>query len=336
MSFSTRCVGGDEQLLLEALRRHIVVPRRPPSPRAPPTNPPKGAPHEQGVRGVPLREADLARDQRRRRAGQGLHRPVRRRRAARAAPAARRRPRLPGGHRPRRRQDDPRQDARAADRRLRLHRPRHGLPRHDQQRLRALHAPRARHHQVARLPRLQEDHPAQRPRLEHAEPRPRRPPHQPGDRRRVRPGRVVEPADGGQGRSCRAGGRASSPAAAPTPASWRRRCTSTSTATTSARTRSRAATISFNEENSPFNWVDCSRPGRRRSLVDSSYSDTGVLGEAELATAEKGKRAYEEAVKQLVASSTGSRTGRRRRPRDRHRKPPTMPIPWGQILVPSA
>ena len=50
------------------------------------------------------------------------------------------------------------------------------------------------------------------------------------------PGRLVEPADGGQGRSCRAGGRASSPAAAPTPASWRRRCTSTSTATTSART----------------------------------------------------------------------------------------------------
>ena len=38
--------------------------------------------------------------------------------------------------------------------------------RDDQQRLRALHAPRARHHQVARLPRLQEDHPAQRPRLE--------------------------------------------------------------------------------------------------------------------------------------------------------------------------
>ena len=48
--------------------------------------------------------------------------------------------------------------------------------------------------------------------------------------------RLVEPADGRQGRSCRAGGRASSPAAAPTPASWRRRSTCTSTATTSART----------------------------------------------------------------------------------------------------
>src|SRR4051794_48646 len=42
-------------------------------------------------------------------------------------------------------------------------------------------------------------------------------------------------------RSCRGGGRASSPAGAPTPANWRRRCTCTSTATTSGRTRSRTA-----------------------------------------------------------------------------------------------
>ncbi len=42
---------------------------------------------------------------------------------------------------------DPRQDAGAADRGLRLHRARDGFSRHDQQRLRALHAPRARHHQ---------------------------------------------------------------------------------------------------------------------------------------------------------------------------------------------
>ena len=43
---------------------------------------------------------------------------------------------------------------------------------------------------IAGLSRLQEDHPAQRPRLEHAEPRPGGPPDQPGDRRRVRPGRA--------------------------------------------------------------------------------------------------------------------------------------------------
>ena len=48
--------------------------------------------------------------------------PVRRRRAARAAPAARRRHRLPDGDRARRRRAGPRQDARAADGLLRLHR----------------------------------------------------------------------------------------------------------------------------------------------------------------------------------------------------------------------
>ena len=62
----------------------------------------------------------------------------------------------------------------------------------------------------------------------------------------------------------------------------------------------------------------------------SSYSETGVLGEAELASAEKGKRAYEEAVKQLArfVSYFISRPADPRR--DRHRRQPTMPIPWGQ------
>ena len=101
--------------------------------------------------------------------------------------------------------------------------------------------------------------------------------------------RVVEPADGGQDVPAAAGGRASSPAAARTPASWRRRCTCTSTATTSARTRSRAATISFNEEDSPFNWVDLFAAGPATVISwTSSYSDTGVLGEAELATRREG------------------------------------------------
>ena len=62
----------------------------------------------------------------------------------------------------------------------------------------------------------------------------------------------------------------------------------------------------------------------------SSYSETGVLGEAELATAEKGKQAYEEAVKQLVRFVTSFKDRARDQRRDRHRKPPTMPIPWGQ------
>ncbi len=92
--------------------------------------------------------------------------------------------------------------------------------------------------------------------------------------------------------------------------------------------------ISFNEENSPFNWVDLFTAGPA-TLVSwtSSYSETGVLGEAELATEEKGRQAYEEAVKQLVRFVHYFH-GRPLDPRrDRHRRPPTMPMPWGQRPV---
>ena len=55
-------------------------------------------------------------------------------------------------------------------------------------------------------------------------------------------------------------------------------------------------TISFNEENSPFNWCDLFGAGAA-TIVNwtSSYSESGVLGEAEKATKEKGERAYNEA-----------------------------------------
>ena len=115
------------------------------------------------------------------------------------APAARRGSRLPARDRPRRRAGDRRPAPRPADHRLRLHRPRDGLPRDDQHRLRALHAPGARRHQEPGLPRVQEDHPVQRPRIELAEPRPGRPADQPGDGRRMRADLLVEPPDGGQG-----------------------------------------------------------------------------------------------------------------------------------------
>jgi creatinine amidohydrolase len=89
--------------------------------------------------------------------------------------------------------------------------------------------------------------------------------------------------------------------------------------------------ISFNEEHSPFNWVDLFAAGPA-TLVSwtSSYSETGVLGEAELATAEKGREAYEEAVKQLARLVTWFRDRPVDPRRDRHRQPPTMPMPWGQ------
>ena len=93
----------------------------------------------------------------------------------------------------------------------------------------------------------------------------------------------------------------------------------------------KSGTITFNEEDSPFNWVDLFAAGPATVISwTSSYSETGVLGEAELATAEKGREAYEEAVKQLCRFVTWFKDRPKDQRRDRHRKPPTMPIPWGQ------
>jgi creatinine amidohydrolase len=93
----------------------------------------------------------------------------------------------------------------------------------------------------------------------------------------------------------------------------------------------KSGTISFNDEDSPFMWVDLLGAGPA-SLISwtSSYSATGVLGEAELATAEKGRLAYEESVKQLARFITWFKDRPKDARRDLHRTPPTMPIPWGQ------
>jgi creatinine amidohydrolase len=68
----------------------------------------------------------------------------------------------------------------------------------------------------------------------------------------------------------------------------------------------------------------------------SSYSDSGVLGEAELATAEKGRIVYEESVKQLVRFITWFKDRPKDQRKDRHRQAPTIPMPWGQRPVESA
>ena len=89
--------------------------------------------------------------------------------------------------------------------------------------------------------------------------------------------------------------------------------------------------ISFNEENSPFHYVDLLEQGPATVVSwTSSYSETGVLGEAELASAEKGKRACDEAVKQLVKFITWFKDRPKDERRDYHRQPPTIPTPWGQ------
>ena len=102
------------------------------------------------------------------------------------------------------------------------------------------------------------------------------------------------------------------------------------------RDRIRNGTIRFNEENSPFNYVDLfgTGPGTLISWT-SSYSESGVLGEAELASAEKGRQAYEEAVRQLVAFIKWFQSRPKDRRHDRHSVPPTMPMPWGQTSPPA-
>ncbi|WZO99934.1 creatininase family protein [Isosphaeraceae bacterium EP7] len=93
----------------------------------------------------------------------------------------------------------------------------------------------------------------------------------------------------------------------------------------------KSGTISFNDEGSPFNWVDLFGAGPATTVSwTSSYSDTGVLGDAELGSAEKGKRAYDEAVKQLCRFVTWFKDRPKDVRKDMHRTPPTMPIPWGQ------
>ncbi len=89
--------------------------------------------------------------------------------------------------------------------------------------------------------------------------------------------------------------------------------------------------ISFNEDASPFNWVDLFGAGPATVVSwTSSYSETGVLGEAELATREKGERVYDEAVKQLCSFVNYFHPRPPDVRRELHRRPPTIPLPWKQ------
>lgn len=93
----------------------------------------------------------------------------------------------------------------------------------------------------------------------------------------------------------------------------------------------KSGTISFNNEDNAYNWVDLFGAGPATVISwTSSYSDTGVLGDAEKATVEKGRRVYEEAVKQLVGYVNYFHPRPKDVRKDLHRTPPTMPLPWGQ------
>ncbi|MEK6239723.1 MAG: creatininase family protein, partial [Planctomycetales bacterium] len=97
------------------------------------------------------------------------------------------------------------------------------------------------------------------------------------------------------------------------------------------RDKVKSGKIAFNEEGSRYRNVDLFRSGPVNvTSWTASYSETGVLGDAELATAEKGKAAFEEAVlrlcefiKEWSAVPVPTR-------KENHRRPPTIPLPWGQ------
>ena len=89
--------------------------------------------------------------------------------------------------------------------------------------------------------------------------------------------------------------------------------------------------ITYNEEGSVFHYVDLFGHGPAPLTTwTSSYSETGVLGAADLGTAAKGKAVVEEAAKQL-ARLVQEFAARPKHPRvDHHRVKPTMPMPWEQ------
>lgn len=93
----------------------------------------------------------------------------------------------------------------------------------------------------------------------------------------------------------------------------------------------KSGVISFNEEKSRYRWVDLFGAGPVQCTSwTASYSETGVLGEAELATAEKGKVAFDEAVLRLcefIEEWSEVTTPIRKK---NHRAEPTFPMPWGQ------
>lgn len=89
--------------------------------------------------------------------------------------------------------------------------------------------------------------------------------------------------------------------------------------------------ISFNEEGSKYRYVDLFGAGPMQvTSWTASYSDSGVLGEAELGTPEKGKVAFEEAVTRLCEFLEEWSHVPPPTRKENHRRSPTFPMPWDQ------
>ena len=94
--------------------------------------------------------------------------------------------------------------------------------------------------------------------------------------------------------------------------------------------------IEYNKAESDFFWTDLLAGGPAPvTSWTASYSDTGVLGHATLATREKGRRAVMESARQLVRwiEEFGSTP---KPPRGDHHDPkPTITMPWNQPEPPT-
>jgi creatinine amidohydrolase len=94
--------------------------------------------------------------------------------------------------------------------------------------------------------------------------------------------------------------------------------------------------IEYNKHKSDFFWTDLIAAGPAQvTSWTAGYSDSGVLGEATLATKEKGERAVKESGRQLARwiEEFGSAP---KPPRgDHHVNKPTMTMPWNQTEPPS-
>ena len=88
--------------------------------------------------------------------------------------------------------------------------------------------------------------------------------------------------------------------------------------------------IASHNSGSEYTWVDLFTAGPAPIITwTSSYTQTGVCGDSELATAEKGKVAFEEAVKQLCRLIDYFHGRPKDKRQDHHWRTPDMRIPWG-------
>jgi creatinine amidohydrolase len=93
----------------------------------------------------------------------------------------------------------------------------------------------------------------------------------------------------------------------------------------------RSGVVSFNEEKSRYRYVDLFGTGPMQvTSWTASYSETGVLGDAELATAEKGRSAFDEAVRRLCEFIDEWSKAPAPKRKENHAGPPSFPMPWGQ------